>query len=313
MNNVYLEHHGVKGQKWGIRRYQRKDGSLTVMGKVRYRTDKEFKTNVNRQRAAEKARQARLAKKQHESDKERVVKSGSASELLKYKGELTPQEMTSTWNRLQWEQNITGSAAKESVGKSRVNKAIEKIGDITDDAQTVIKGYNTVANVINAFKTDTLLPKIDTNITNGNRKDVENWRETNKNKNKTFDINEVWKNRNKMSTADLQDASKRMAAESVIKKAMDNTKKEADDAAKEQGKKEYDAYNAEWDSRVNNPRSNDRSDTAYRMKGDGSSRAQSSNTIIDAEWRDVTPSDVSESTRAKGETYIAGLLEEKNK
>ena len=313
MNNVYLEHHGVKGQKWGIRRYQRKDGSLTVMGKVRYRTDKEFKTNVNRQRAAEKARQARLAKKQHESDKERVVKSGSASELLKYKGELTPQEMTSTWNRLQWEQNITGSAAKESVGKSRVNKAIEKIGDITDDAQTVIKGYNTVANVINAFKTDTLLPKIDTNITNGNRKDVENWRETNKNKNKTFDINEVWKNRNKMSTADLQDASKRMAAESVIKKAMDNTKKEADDAAKEQGKKEYDAYNAEWDSRVNNPRSNDRSDTAYRMKGDGSSRAQSSNTIIDSEWRDVTPSDVSESTRAKGETYIAGLLEEKNK
>lgn len=313
MNNVYLEHHGVKGMKWGVRRYQRSDGSLTVLGKVRYRTDKDFKTKINRQRSAEKARQARLAKKQHEADKERVVKSGSASELLKYKGELTPQEMTNAWNRIQWEQNITGAAAKESVGKSRVNKAIEKIGDIADDAQTVIKGYNTVANVINAFKTDTLLPKIDTNITNGNRKDVENWRETNKNKNKTFDINEVWKNRNKMSTADLQDASKRMAAESVIKKAMDNAKKEADDAAKEQGKKEYDAYNAEWNSRVNNSRSNDRSDTEYHMKGDGSSRTQSSNTIIDAEWRDVTPSDVSESTRAKGETYIAGLLEEKNK
>ena len=313
MNNVYLEHHGVKGMKWGVRRYQRKDGSLTVMGKVRYRTDKEFKTSVNRQRAAEKARQAKQAKKQHEAEKERVVKSGSASELLKYKGELTPQEMTNAWNRIQWEQNITGAAAKEPVGKSRVKKAIEKIGDITGDAETVIKGYNTVANVINAFKTDTLLPKIDTNITNGNRKDVEGWREKNKNKNKTFDINEVWKNRNKMSTADLQDASKRMAAESVIKKAMDNSKKEADDAAKEQGKKEYDAYNAEWDSRVNNPRSNDRSDTSYHMKGDGSSRAQSSNTTIDAEWRDVTPSDVSESTRAKGETYIAGLLEEKNK
>ena len=28
-----LYHHGVKGQKWGIRRYQNKDGSLTYAGK----------------------------------------------------------------------------------------------------------------------------------------------------------------------------------------------------------------------------------------------------------------------------------------
>lgn len=31
-----LEHHGIKGQKWGIRRYQNKDGSLTTAGKARY-------------------------------------------------------------------------------------------------------------------------------------------------------------------------------------------------------------------------------------------------------------------------------------
>lgn len=30
-----LEHHGVLGQKWGIRRYQNKDGSLTQLGKQR--------------------------------------------------------------------------------------------------------------------------------------------------------------------------------------------------------------------------------------------------------------------------------------
>lgn len=32
----YLEHHGVKGMHWGIRRYQNKDGSLTKAGKKRY-------------------------------------------------------------------------------------------------------------------------------------------------------------------------------------------------------------------------------------------------------------------------------------
>jgi|GEM_PF-3924259 len=32
----YLSHAGIKGQKWGIRRYQNPDGSLTEEGKARY-------------------------------------------------------------------------------------------------------------------------------------------------------------------------------------------------------------------------------------------------------------------------------------
>ena len=31
-----LQHHGIKGQKWGVRRFQNKDGSLTPAGKRRY-------------------------------------------------------------------------------------------------------------------------------------------------------------------------------------------------------------------------------------------------------------------------------------
>lgn len=31
-----LVHHGIKGQKWGIRRFQYEDGSLTTAGKARY-------------------------------------------------------------------------------------------------------------------------------------------------------------------------------------------------------------------------------------------------------------------------------------
>lgn len=34
MNQLY--HHGIKGMKWGVRRFQNKDGSLTAAGKTRY-------------------------------------------------------------------------------------------------------------------------------------------------------------------------------------------------------------------------------------------------------------------------------------
>ena len=41
MNNE-LTHWGIKGQKWGVRRYQNKDGSLTAAGRERYGTIDNF-------------------------------------------------------------------------------------------------------------------------------------------------------------------------------------------------------------------------------------------------------------------------------
>lgn len=47
----YLSHHGVKGQKWGVRRFQNEDGTRTAEGKARYSdsgADGSEKTGGNR-------------------------------------------------------------------------------------------------------------------------------------------------------------------------------------------------------------------------------------------------------------------------
>lgn len=52
---TYLIHHGVRGMRWGVRRYQNVDGSLTEAGKKRYssgeRAYKDLKKQVHSKRA----------------------------------------------------------------------------------------------------------------------------------------------------------------------------------------------------------------------------------------------------------------------
>ena len=40
-NEEMLEHHGIKGQKWGVRRFQNEDGTRTAAGKKRERSRSE--------------------------------------------------------------------------------------------------------------------------------------------------------------------------------------------------------------------------------------------------------------------------------
>ena len=56
MDKYELYHHGIKGMKWGVRRYQNKDGSLTAAGKKRQRGwSEDAKTADNISRKSVKA------------------------------------------------------------------------------------------------------------------------------------------------------------------------------------------------------------------------------------------------------------------
>lgn len=89
-NPAYLVHHGILGQKWGVRRYQNEDGSLTDAGRKRYTSASEHSRRLN-DLDKEKADHVYNLDKygsmrnRYESRIERAEKKGDFAKSEKYK------------------------------------------------------------------------------------------------------------------------------------------------------------------------------------------------------------------------------------
>ena len=115
-NKDDLKHHGILGMKWGVRRYQNKDGTLTSAGKKRYDRDE--------QKIANKAK------------KKPSVEEMSDAELRK------------TINRLQMERQYSqlrpSSINKGKEYAQKVFKAGTTVATITTTAITI---YNNIDKI----------------------------------------------------------------------------------------------------------------------------------------------------------------------
>lgn len=66
-----LYHWGVKGMKWGVRRYQNKNGSLTAEGKKRYISPHEDYTRAHTKKAVREMSDAELSARINRLQKEK--------------------------------------------------------------------------------------------------------------------------------------------------------------------------------------------------------------------------------------------------
>lgn len=79
-NDLYLQHYGVKGMKWGIRRYQNKDGTLTNAGKRRAR--KQEAKELRKQRKSDMKNRRYLSDKDLDAKVNRLKKEKQLKELI---------------------------------------------------------------------------------------------------------------------------------------------------------------------------------------------------------------------------------------
>lgn len=119
----YLAHHGIKGQKWGVRRFQNPDGSLTPAGEKRQK----------RLEAKEQKKEERLRKKRGSDDYAEV------QELKKKQvKELTNEELEKIAKRKELEKAI--KSGDEETKRLMVQSGMKLLGTAATVAAITLGG-----------------------------------------------------------------------------------------------------------------------------------------------------------------------------
>lgn len=143
-----LTHWGVRGMRWGVRRYQNKDGSLTSAGKKRMSLGdkiKNYKTNKKRKAALEKARQTRIANKQAAEKRAKDLEDGK----IKSKN-MTDAELNKRIQRLQLEKTYN-DAVRDSKNTSMGSRFTSKFKESMIDKLADNVGADLISQVAKAF------------------------------------------------------------------------------------------------------------------------------------------------------------------
>lgn len=174
-----LYHWGIKGMKWGIRRYQNPDGSLTPAGKKRYddklgkieaktakiRANQEAKAAVQARkdkmaaakRELENAKKGKKAEpeKTVESDadkKARLLKNPTAKEIMANKHLFSDNEINALYLRLNNERNINNLIpAQVDKGQQFVDKFTKTTTNISSVIEGGSKAWNSIAKLSNSL------------------------------------------------------------------------------------------------------------------------------------------------------------------
>lgn len=159
MNNTYYLSHGGPGSGRyplgsGERPYQKFEGSRRgISGYIRSVREKKAEKKAQKAQAkAQKEEEARAeAERKLEADRSRVLREGTASEVMRYQGKVSNQELQMAVDRIRLENQLKEYSKKEVSDGLETLKKVQSYTNVSSAlAKDGISLWNSFASVYNA-------------------------------------------------------------------------------------------------------------------------------------------------------------------